>query len=174
MNTLFIFIEGKHDKIFVDYILSSYLMKEKSLFVHPIPYAKKTPSKINRDIKSKSNHYLFISDLDSDETPCISSKKESRTKKYPYLDSNKIIIVKEEIESWFLAGIDTQIDQFNNFIIPDNTDSITKEDFDEMLKKHSIDNKNNFLIEVGKNYNINLAMQRNSSFKYFLNRIKKL
>lgn len=48
---------------------------------------------------------------------------------------DKIIIVKEEIESWFLAGIDSKIDQFKNFIVPNNTDSITKEIFDDMLKK---------------------------------------
>lgn len=34
MNNLFIFIEGKHDKIFVDYVLSDYL-REKSVSVHP-------------------------------------------------------------------------------------------------------------------------------------------
>ena len=133
MNALFIFIEGKHDKIFVDYVLSDYLSKVKSMDVFPIPYAKKSPSRINKNIKSKSNHYLFLSDLDSNETPCITSKKESRTNKYSYLDSDRIIIVKEEIESWFLAGIDSQLDQFKNFVIPNSTDLITKDEFDEML-----------------------------------------
>ena len=174
MNTLFVFIEGKHDKIFVDYVLSDYLSKEKSLSVCPIPYAKKSPSTINRELKSKSDHYLFLSDLDSAETPCISSKKDLRTKKYGNLDSNRIIIVKEEIESWFFAGIDSKIGQFKNFNVPDDTDSITKEDFDEMLNEYSIDNKNSFLIEIGKNFNIKLAAQRNTSFKYFLDKINKL
>lgn len=174
MDAIFIFIEGKHDKIFVDYILSPYLLKEKSMIVHPIPYSKKNPSKINRNIKSKSNHYLFLSDLDRNETPCITSKKNSRIRKYSNLDSDKIIIVKEEIESWFLAGIDSNLEQFKNLKVPDNTDSITKEDFDEMLEKHSIDNKNNFLIEVGKNFNLKLACERNTSFKYFLDKIKRL
>lgn len=41
MNDLFIFIEGKHDKIFVDYVLADYLSKEKSIIAYPIPYAKK-------------------------------------------------------------------------------------------------------------------------------------
>ena len=174
MNDLFIFIEGKHDKIFVDYVLANYLSKEKSIIVYPIPYAKKNPSRINRNIKSKSSHYLFLSDLDRNETPCITSKKESRSNKYSYLDSDRIIIVKEEIESWFLAGIDSELDQFKNFRIPSNTDLITKEDFDKILKEHSIGNKNNFLIEVGKNFNIELAAQRNTSFKYFLDKINKL
>ncbi len=174
MNTLFIFIEGKQDKIFVDYVLTNYLSKEKSLSVHPIPYAKKTRSKINRNIKSKSDHYLFLSDLDGDKTPCITFKKDSRMKEYDNLDYNKIIIVKEEIESWFLAGIDSEIEQFKRFNIPSNTDLITKEDFDEILKKHSIDNKNEFLIEVGKNFNLELAAKRNTSFKYFLEKISKI
>ena len=174
MTTLFIFIEGKHDKIFVDYVLSDYLSKEKSISVHPVPYAKKSPSTINREIKSKSDNYLFLSDLDSNETPCITSKKDLRTKKYSYLNSDRVIIVKEEIESWFFAGIDTKIGQFKNFKVPDDTDLITKEDFDELLREQSIDNKNSFLIEVGKNFNIELAAQRNASFKYFLDKINKL
>lgn len=173
MNNLFIFIEGKHDKIFVDYVLSDYL-REKSVSVHPIPYAKKSQSVINRDIKSKSDTYLFLSDLDSNQTPCITSKKEVRTNKFTNLDLDKIIIVKEEIESWFLAGIDSKINQFKNFMVPDNTDSITKENFDDMLKENSIENKNSFLIEVGKNFNIKLATQRNTSFKYFLNKINEI
>lgn len=173
MSTLFIFIEGKHDKIFVDYVLSDYL-REKSVYVHPIPYAKKSQSRINKEIKSKSNNYLFLSDLDSNSSPCITSKKELRASKYNNLDFDKIIIVKEEIESWFLAGIDSKIDQFKNFIVPNNTDSITKEIFDDMLKKNSIENKNSFLIEVGKNFNIKLATQRNTSFKYFLNKINSI
>ena len=135
---------------------------------------KKTPLKINRNIKSKSNHYLFLSDLDRNETLCISSKKDLRMNKYKNLDPNKIIIVKEEIESWFLAGIDSKRNQFKNFIVPHNTDLITKQDFDALLKKHSIDNKNNFLIEIAKNFNIKLAAERNTSFKYFLDKIDKL
>ncbi|WP_407454393.1 hypothetical protein [Methanobrevibacter sp.] len=174
MDKLFIFIEGKHDLIFVRHVLSNYLYEEKSIIVYPIPYSKKSPSKINRNIKSKSGHYLFLSDLDSDETPCITSKKELRLNRYSNLDSNRVIIVKEEIESWFLAGIDSSINQFKHFNIPPSTDLITKEDFDKLLKEHSIDNKINFLIEVSKHYNIQLASKRNSSFNYFLDKIETL
>lgn len=74
-------------------------MREKSVSVHPISYAKKSQSVINRDIKSKSDTYLFLSDLDSNQTPRITSKKEVRTNKFTNLDLDKIIIVKEEIES---------------------------------------------------------------------------
>lgn len=174
MDILFIFIEGKHDKIFVDHILLNYLLNKESILVYSIPYSNKSPSKINREIKSKANNYLFLSDLDRNQTPCITSKKELKLNRYCNLDSNRIIIVKEEIESWFLAGIDSSINQFKHFNIPPNTDLITKEDFDKILKEHSIDNKINFLIEVSKDYNIELASKRNSSFNYFLDKIKKL
>lgn len=70
--------------------------------------------------------------------------------------------------------MDSKINQFKNFMVPDNTDSITKENFDDMLKENSIENKNSFLIEVGKNFNIKLATQRNTSFKYFLNKINEI
>lgn len=175
MNNLFVYVEGYDDKLFVEKILSRFLLNEKSLCIHTIPYAQKSNVLINKDIKSKRNHvYLFLSDLDSNETPCILSKKEARISKYSNLDFNNIIIVKEEIESWFLAGIDSSIDQFKNFNIPDSTDLITKEEFNNILKDHSIDNRIAFLIEVSRHYNIKLAAKRNSSFKYFLDKITEL
>ena len=72
-----------------------------------IPYQQKTNKKIAdhiRMIKSKGYDFLFLSDLDSDTFPCI-TKRKKRVDEYSSLNSDDIIIVNEEIESWFLAGI---------------------------------------------------------------------
>ncbi|MBQ9161297.1 MAG: hypothetical protein IJ122_08285 [Methanobrevibacter sp.] len=172
MNNLFVYVEGDHDKIFADYILSSYLRDEKSIELWPIKYAEKPPKLINKDIKSKYN-YLFLSDLDNKRYPCITARKEDRLSNYNYLNSSRIIIVREEIESWYLAGIDTSLSQFSNLEIPENTDGIDKETFDEIINEIS-DSKKDALIEIAKYYNLDLAIKRNKSFKYFLDKLDGL
>ena len=83
---------------------------------------------MNKDIKSQSKHYyLFLSVLDNKKFLCITSRKEDGFKNFTNRDCSKIIIVKEEIESWYLAGVDTSLDIFKNLKIPDSTDSIEKE-----------------------------------------------
>lgn len=171
MNKLFLYIEGDHDEIFANFILADYLRQSKSIELWPIKYAEKPPKLINKDIKSKSDYnYLFLSDLDNEEHACITARKEDRIKNYKYLDWSSIIIVREEIESWYLAGIDTSLDQFSSLDVPDNTEGIDKETFDEMIKDIS-EYKKDALIEIAKNYNFDLAVKRNKSFKYFLDKL---
>lgn len=174
MNKVFIYIEGETDDIFVRFVLYEYAKNNMNIDLHPIPYAKKQPKIINKSIKSKFRYeYVFLSDLDSRTHPCITSMKEERIKKYDALDYSKIIIVKEEIESWYLAGIDNSFEKFRNWEIPSQTDNIEKEYFDEIYKL-SFDSKKDCLKEIAKNFNFDLAMQRNNSFKYFLNRLSNL
>ena len=174
MNKVFIYVEGDHDEIFANYILSYYLRKTKSIEIWPIKYAEKSPKLINKDIKSKSNFkYIFLSDLDNNYYPCITARKEDRLKNYEYLNSSNIVIVKEEIESWYLAGINTSSEQFSELIIPDSTDDIEKETFDQMISTIS-DSKKDCLVEIAKNFDFDLAVKRNSSFRYFLNKLDKL
>lgn len=163
------YVEGNHDKMFVDNILSEYLLDNYSIILWPITYVGKPQNKMNKDIKSKSKHnYLFLSDLDNNQFPCITSRKENRINTYDGLESSQIIIVKEEIESWYLAGVNNNLPQFQNFDIPDNTDSVTKEDFDSIIGECS---KFDMLMEISKCYNFKLARKRNSSFNYFMNKI---
>ena len=171
MKSLFIFVEGYYDQMFVENILSEYILKEMSVIVFPIPYAEKPKRFINKEIRSKSNYnYLLFADFDSNKNPCITFKKDSLMDIFSYLDSNNIIIVREEIESWFLAGIDNSLEIFKGLNFPHNTDSISKEDFNRMLEDNSIYEKEEFLLEVSKYFDFNLAIKRNKSFKYFLNK----
>lgn len=154
MNNCFVFVEGYYDTIFIETILIPHILENNPMNIIPIPYQQKTDKKINKDIKTYSfQDYLFLTDLDSHTYPCITSRKEERKKEYNNLDCSKIIIVKEEIESWFLAGIDSSLKQFKNWKIPENTETITKEDFDLMLKKNSVNSKIEFIKEIAKHYN---------------------
>ena len=177
LSNLYVFIEGYYDQIFVENILSLFLLKEKSIIVYSIPYAQKNKKLINKEIKSKSksNHYyVLLTDLDSSEYNCITHRKKYMLNFYSNLEWDKTFIVKEEIESWFIAGLDTSLSQFKNFKVPDKTDFITKEDFDLMIENNSNLVKEDFLLELSHYYDIDLAMKRNTSFNYFINKLMDL
>lgn len=170
MKNLFIFVEGKEDIMFVKTILYNIFIK-KSINVIPIPYQRTKNHEVKnliRATKAKNHDYVLLSDLDSHTYPCITSRKEQRIKELDNeIESEYIIIVVEELESWILAGIDPNIKEYAEFMIPETTDNITKEDFELIISKTSF-NKNKLINFLCFNFNIDLAIKRNKSFKYFL------
>ena len=88
---------------------------------------------------------------------------------YSSLNSDDIIIVNEEIESWFLAGIDDSLDTFQGFDIGQSTENIYKEDLDKMIDNSQFDSKIDFMNETAKYFDFNLAISRNNSLNIFLN-----
>ena len=150
MTKVFIYIEGDHDEIFVNFALYGYVKEKFDIDLHPIPYAQKSPKYISKSIKSKFRfEYIFLSDLDSETHPCFTSMKDEKIKKYDGLNYSKIIIVKEEIESWYLAGVDNSLNQFKDWEIPNKTDEIEKEYFDKIYI-NSLDSKKDCLMEIAK------------------------
>lgn len=182
MRRLFVFVEGHDDEMFIKQILLKYFPQNHMALI-PIRYQSKPNIKIIKHIKqinlSNNLDYIFLSDLDSHSYSNICDRKNKRIRefhheKYDDLDPEKIFIVVEEIESWFIAGIDSSIDQFKHFCMPFNTDSLTKEDFEKLIGEYSIEDKITFLIEICKHYNIELASKRNSSLNYFLEKLEEL
>ena len=170
MKNLFVFVEGKEDIIFFKNIVHNIFIKH-SINVIPIPYQTTRNHDVKNHIKAskaKNQDYVLLSDFDSHTYPCITSRKNQRINELDgEITSDKIIIVVEELESWCLAGIDTSIEEYADFVIPENTDDITKEDFDEIISNTSF-NKNKLLNFLSFNFSVDLAIKRNKSFKYFL------
>ena len=169
MRNLFVFIEGKEDIVFVKNVLYNIFIQH-SINIIPIPYQRTRNHEVKNLIKTaKANHdYVLLSDLDSHTYPCITSRKDQRIMELDgEITSDKIIIVVEELESWCLAGINSSIDEYSEFVIPESTDCITKEDFDKILSNTSF-NKNKLLNFLSFNFDSDLPIQRNKSFKYFL------
>lgn len=178
MNNLFIFVEGDDDKHFVEKILTK-LFLSKLINIIPICYQKKRNIEIIKHIHrirlTKNQDYILLSDFDF-QYPCITSRKNKRinefsNENYDCLDLDKIFIVKLEIESWYISGIDNSLDQFKDFDIPDDTENISKETFDNQLKNSQFSSKLDLLIEISKFYNYKLAISRNKSLKYFLKKL---
>ena len=88
-------------------------------------------------------------------------------KKKSYGDKDKIIVVIKEIESWYLAGLDNEVCRqlkINNFA---DTDNVTKEKFNALIPK-KFTSRIDFMLEILKNFSIEIAKQKNNSFRYFV------
>lgn len=168
-----IFVEGINDARFFDWVMSRYYK------LYPIPYQQKKNRLISKYIeqaKAKEDQdYVFLADLDSHSFTCVTSKKNKRMDEYSTLDdTNRIIIVKEEIESWYIAGICEECpDDIKSISVPDNTENFTKEDFEEIIPPR-FSSTIDFMIEIGKCFDLNSAKTRNDSFNRLIKKLDEL
>lgn len=179
MNNLTIFVEGEDDVLFFNKnILKLFHQKGGYDEINVVKYQETGTKRFLQHlqfINRFDGNYIFISDFDF--RPCITSKKNDRIKEFTRenfdkLDDNKIFIVKNEIESWFLAGVDNTQPIFRNIDVPKDTEKTSKDYLERMLKKTKFDSRVDFFIEVSNYFNYDLAMQRNDSFRYFLKKLE--
>jgi hypothetical protein len=165
-NRLFIFVEGEDDERFFDQIIKPILNQDSII----IKYAQKRKQKIANyvlNVEKMNAGYVFIGDINM--KPCITAKKQLLSKLYK-LDMEKIIIVKKEIEGWYLAGLDESHCQKFGIPMVRDTQKIDKERFEhDFIPKKFRDNKKDFMTEILRVFSIETAKQKNSSFKYFAN-----
>jgi len=113
--------------------------------------------------------YIFFTDFDYSH--CITEKKNRIKATLKHIDENSIIVVVAEIESWFLAGFDENKIKKLNIKPYQNTDSITKEQFNKLIPR-KINSRIIFIEEILESFSCNLAMTKNISFKYFMGKYK--
>ena len=164
---LFILIEGDDDEKFFNKILIPKFKKSYNT-IRIIKYATMKKEKVDnfiRSIKAMESDYIYLTDIN--DSPCITAKKEEMQAKYKNIDNDKVIVVIKEIESWYLAGLDNKACKqlkIKNFA---NTDNVTKEKFNALIPKKFTPRKN-FMSEILKYFSIEIAKQKNKSFKYFV------
>ncbi len=176
MSSLRILIEGNDDQRFIDNVIRPHISKINPALILTIQYAQDRKSNIDKIIQrfnAKNQKYILLGDYDSSEK-CITLKKDELIETLTHLDNNAIFIVKDEIESWFLAGMNSDLEIFNEFDIPDDTEGITKEMFDEMIDESHFDSRIDLMKEISKSYDFDLATKRNNSFKYFIEKLEKI
>jgi len=176
MDSLRILLEGNDDQRFIDNVIRPYIYNRNPAFILTIQYAKDTRinvDKIIQELDANNHKYILLGDYDSSDE-CITSKKQNLIKKFNHLNFDAIFIVKDEIESWFLSGMNTDLEKFKEFDVPDNTENITKEIFDDMMGNSHFDSRIDLMKEISKSYDFNLAISRNASFKYFLEKLNKI
>ncbi len=166
---LFIWVEGADDKRFIDRIIVPLLTKTHYDFVEVREYARLRISKLKNFIKSinaMEADYWFLADINT--SPCISAKKSKLLEKFGFVDPTRLIIVIKEIESWYLAGLNEKGASIFKIKTFKCTDDIDKEKFLSFIPDQ-FDSKIDFLNELLKYFSLEIAKEKNQSFKYFLN-----
>ena len=164
---LYIWVEGDDDERFFNKILFPKFQKKYDA-VRIIKYAMMKKEKVNsfvESIKSMGADYIYLTDIN--DSPCITAKKEETRSKHENIDNDQIIVVAEEIESWYLAGLDNKVCKqlkIDNFA---NTDNVAKEEFNVLIPK-KFTSRIDFMSEILKNFSIEIAKQKNNSFQYLV------
>ena len=161
-----LFVEGDDDQRFANSILRP-LLEPVCDYLEIYRYAQKRPSDVRRYIRSLDRipdaNYIFIADFD--QGPCITLRKSRLIDRYRSLEPERILIVRREIESGYLAGLDS--DSCEELRIPThgNTDGIAKEQFDDLIPSR-FEDRVDFMEEILSRYDIGTARGRNGSFDY--------
>jgi hypothetical protein len=96
-------------------------------------------------------------------------KKDKIKTKIPAVEVEKIIIVEPEIESWYLAGLDSMAAVDLGIRSLEASASIEKEKFDSLIPK-KYNSRIDFMAEVIKKFSSEIAVKNSSSFQYFFKR----
>ncbi|MHA1294014.1 MAG: hypothetical protein ACTSQJ_15285 [Promethearchaeota archaeon] len=171
-SQLFLLLEGDDDERFFKHILIEKL-KKKYTEVKIWKYSKKTHIQRKRfiDTINRVEYWDYLCFRDFDSNKCITNKKDKIIAKFNRIDRKKIFIVREEIESWYLAGVD------NNFLRSIGANNlmdcpsiyITKEKFNRIIPKNMP--RVLFLRKILQNFNLDLALKNNNSLKYLFKKL---
>ena len=161
-----LFVEGDDDQRFANSILRP-LLEPVCDYLEIYRYAQKRPSDVRRYIRSLDRipdaNYLFIADFD--QGPCVTLKKSRLIDRYGSLEPEWILIVRREIESWYLAGLDADSCSELGIQFLRDTNDATKEGFDDLIPLR-FEDRVDFMLEVLSKYDIETARGRNESFDY--------
>ena len=173
LKILFVWLEGPSDEQFFEGTLEP-ILSSRYVSIHKIPYAERSTTSINKKLHEvvRSNvilDYLWCADLDPDQYPCVTEKKRAEISRHPLLRPDRIAVVAPEIEAWYLAGLDSEACEALGIPEYQNTDSITKEKFKQLLP-NAYSSEIDFRTEVLKKFSLDTAMRKNESFSYFCKR----
>jgi len=160
-------VEGDDDERFFKTILKSKF-EEKYDSVTFWKYAQEKNTKTNdflKSIKEMHHEYIYVADIDC--AACVTRKKQEIRNKLKNIEPNKIMVIIKEIESWYLAGLDSENSKQLRISFSNATDNLTKEQFNSLILK-KFGSRIDLMAEILKYFSIKIAMQRNGSFRYFI------
>lgn len=169
MKKIALWAEGASDRRFFDAIIKPKLARHFDV-VKIVEYSVRF-SQVNKLLQSMSHQgfeYLFVAD--QDETPCIGVRREKLRKRFPALDPTRIVVVRREIEAWYMAGVGKDAALGLRLkSLPQNCE--TKEQFLNLVAEpftSSLD----LMIELLGVFDYRLACEKNRSFAYLDSKLK--
>lgn len=164
-------IEGDDDERFVDRIVSPILEGNYDYigFYQYAQRAKKDIERFIRSLLSKQADFLCLADINA--LPCVTAKKQQiKEHKIGAVDDDRIVVIKMEIESWYLAGLDEECCSGLRIPICATTDTMDKENFKQLTARSKLGYTIHCMIEMLNNYDLNMALSKNNSLRYFYNK----
>ena len=171
-RNLFIFVEGDDDERFVDAIVKDQIPGNLFTSVVISKYAQQTKRHQGKFLGAAERlewaDYYLLGDINGN--PCATEKKLEVIKQFDMVDPHKVIVVKAEIESWYLAGVTQDYCSSLGISYLKNTETVTKEIFDKMIPSR-FSSRIDFMMELLKQYSLKEALHRNQSLEYLCGRL---
>ena len=195
MRRIAFFVEGDDDERFINTVIRPKLHQLNVKCPNPIKYSNESPQGISRilDVFNKNDwNYLFLVDADYYSSNAhLSTKLSSHIKmrrrqvkdNYSLKSEDIVVVVVDEIESWYLAGISKtalkklgvskkSLSEIGSYL--NHTERVTKEIFNKLIPEEYGDSRSAFMVNLLAHYNLQRAMSRNSSLEYFIRKIEMI
>ncbi|WP_456328300.1 hypothetical protein [Archaeoglobus sp.] len=179
MSVIYFFVEGDDDRRFIERIVKPLVTDKGYVVYDPYKYAQEKPENVKdcyRNMK-KFCKVCFLADFNN--SPCITARKKRINKKYS-VDFEDIVVVKPEIEAWYLAGVTDSIirstsipksvrKRFKKLGLPNDCENITKEDFNRYIPKGI--ERSAFMSLILDYYDLKIAVTKNKSLNRFITKV---
>ena len=171
-HVIYAILEGDDNERFINKVIKPELEKKHSrVKVYKCAQTARIDLEKFVNLLNKSDTaYIFLSDMD--RAPCYTKKKEwIKSKTVKNVNGARIAIVKTEIESWYLAGLDRHSAKSLKIRHFSTTEHISKEDFNKISEKYA--SKIDCVTAILQKFSIDVAkiqMNRSNIFaKNFFN-----
>lgn len=166
---LFIFVEGSDDQRFFSRIIVPRL-EGTYASVEIITYACMKSVKVCRFVRSitaMDHDFILCGDIDQERT--VKAKKAVLKSRFCVLSDDRIVIIIQEIESWYLAGLDDRSQRRLALHPYQRTNHITKELFNRMIPRFYT-SRIAFMADILDLFSLETALEKNRSLRYFYGR----
>lgn len=170
------FVEGPDDERFIQQVVQPKLATDN---VNTHRYSKQPDLSVDQAIAGFQGMYrslYLLGDYDEGKQGCqsIPERKEFVKNKFENIRLDQIILAVDEIEAWYLAGIDSQSASDLGISPLSHTNNVNKDDFINKLNESKFNSKKNFQMEIIKSFSVPTAKEKNSSFQYCLDRLDSI
>jgi hypothetical protein len=167
-SEFYFLVEGNDDERFLNLVVVPIYQKLYD-YVGLYKYANRPKNKVEQfllNLVKRETDFVCLSDIDL--FPCITTRKQNLVEhKLGNIDASRIVIVKKEIESWYLAGASDKSCKMLHMSPNEIKDNHDKEQFERLVYGSKFADSIDCMIEILKSYNIQYARKNNSSFGYF-------
>jgi len=164
-----VLVEGRDDREFFDAVIRP-ILEEQYQHMEVTECAGYTIEKRTnyiRSIRAMAAEYLFVTDINA--SPCVTEKKERKIDQHRgIIDADRLIVVRSEIASWYLVGLNDVACAGLGIASLPQTDDVTKEQFRDMVPGQFSGSVVDFMKEILKAFRLDVAREKNRSFCYLM------